>query len=385
MRAYQDSDLYNKYVNDQATGALETFCIDKDSFTKILTTYPCKLYTPDYFIRIALGLLTIVAVLFSALLLWLLSSASSTPGIVIVLIILAILCYTALELLVQAKRYYNAGVDNILMVLTIIFIDSVFFVSDYNTSWIGMSGVTMFVALWLSIRFTDAFMAMLTYCCFFIFLFLVYLKFGDIAKATAPVIMMIVSAVICLLLQKLSRGKMYSYQYCFKAVTFLSLVTLYASGNYFIIKELSNEMFHLQLSLQDPIPFGWLFWMLTFLIPPAYIIYGIRKRDFLVMRTGLALIAATVFTVKYYYALLPVEMEMLIAGIILIALSYTSIKYLAMPKYGYTSIDLYPSRKEALNAEALIIAETFNKQPVVESSGLYGGGSGGGGGATGEF
>ena len=103
------------------------------------------------------------------------------------------------------------------------------------------------------------------------------------------------------------------------------------------------------------------------------------------MRTGLGLIAATVFTVKYYYTILPVEMEMLIAGAMLIAGSYVLIKYLKIPKYGFTSEDLYPSKKEAINAEALIIAETFHKQPAIESDGLYGGGSGGGGGATGEF
>ena len=77
---------------------------------------------------------------------------------------------------------------------------------------------------------------------------------------------------------------------------------------------------------------------------------------------------------------------MLIGGIILIALSYILIKYLAVSRQGYTSVNLYPSKKEILNVEALIIAETFSKKPGEQSqSGLYGGGSGGGGGATSEF
>ena len=102
------------------------------------------------------------------------------------------------------------------------------------------------------------------------------------------------------------------------------------------------------------------------------------------MRTGLVLIAATIFTVKYYSNILPVEIEMFIAGSLLIAVSYALIKFLKTPKYGYTSYDLY-TKKDVLNAEALIVAETFNKQPATKSSGLYEGGSGGGGGATGEF
>ena len=72
MQAYNYSDLYNKYVDEQATEALQTACISNESYNRILQAYPSKLYTPNYFIRIALGLLTIVAVLFSGLLLWLL-------------------------------------------------------------------------------------------------------------------------------------------------------------------------------------------------------------------------------------------------------------------------------------------------------------------------
>jgi hypothetical protein len=38
-----------------------------------------------------------------------------------------------------------------------------------------------------------------------------------------------------------------------------------------------------------------------------------------------------------------------------------------------------------LNAEALIIAQTFGSGPKAESNSLYGGCSGSGGGATGDF
>jgi hypothetical protein len=385
MQAYNKTDLYNKYVQQQAAEALQTACISNESYNRILQAYPCKLYTPNYFIRIALGLLTIVAVLFSGLLLWLLSSASGTHAITTLLIFLTVICYITLELIVKSKQYYNAGIDNVLMIMVVVFAVSAFLISDFKTSPLVISSVIMFIALWLSIRFTDAFMGMVSYCCFFIFLFLLYLKAGHIAKTTAPLIMMAVSAVVYFVMKKLIDNKVFTYRYCFKAVTLLTLVTFYVSGNYFIVKELSNQMFHLHLALHDAIPFGWVFWIFTLIIPPAYIIYGIIKKDFLFMRIGLGLIAASIFTVKYYYTILPVEIEMLIAGMILIAVSYALIKYLTLPKHGYTSDNIYQFKKEILNAEALIIAETFNKQPTIQSSGLYGGGSGGGGGATGEY
>ena len=243
MQAYNKPDLYNKYVQEQATAALQTTCISNGSYNKILQAYPFKLYTPNYFIRIALGLLTIVAVLFSGLLLWLMSSASGTPAIITLLIFLAILCYITLELLVKIKQYYNAGVDNILMIMVIAYIVSTLFIFDYEISWLVISSVTTVIALWLCIRFTDAFMAIVSYCGFFVFLFLLYLKAGDIAKATAPFVMMAVSALIYFLMKKLISGKSFMYRFCFKAVTFLTLVTFYASGNYFIVRSYITKCF----------------------------------------------------------------------------------------------------------------------------------------------
>ncbi len=385
MQAYKYNDLYNKYVDEQATNAMQSSCISVDSYTNILKAYPNKLYTPNYFIRLALGLLTIVAVFFSGLLMFLLFSASGTSGMIGLLIFLAISCYISLELFIQRKGYYNAGVDNILMVLGVIFLVSCFFVSDLQVPLLAIIAVVMVIALWMSIRFTDAFMASVFYCCFFAVIFLSYIRLGDIAKSTAPFIMMAVSALVYFVIKKLINSKTFMYRFCFKAVMLLTLLTFYASGNYFVVKELGNQMFNSGLALNDAVPAGWLFWVLTFVMPPVYIIYGVLKKDLLVLRTGLGLIAATIFTVKYYYTILTVETEMLIAGITLIALSYFLIRYLATPRSGFTSRDMHQGKRETLNIEALIIAETFNKQPVVKSDGLYGGGSGGGGGATGEY
>ena len=385
MQAYNYSDLYNKYVAEQASDALQKGCIQKESFIKIKEAYPVPLYTPNYFIRIALGLLTIVAVVFSGLLLWLISSASEESSIITLLIILAVICYAVLEIFVQKKKYYNAGVDNILMAMILVFVISSFLVTG-NISRILISGITLLITLCLCARFVDSFMGILMYMSSYLFLFLIYVKFGNIARATAPLVMMIVSAAVYFLMNKLS-SKTVLYKFCCDAVMFITLITFYASGNYFVVKELSNEMFNLNLALHDSIPLAWLFWSFTFLIPPAYILYGIKHKNFLFIRTGLGLVAATIFTVKYYYALLPIEIEMLIGGIVLIGVSYLLIKYLTLPKHGYTSANLFPHKKEMLNVEALIVAETFSEQPAAapQNTGLYGGGSGGGGGASGEF
>ncbi|MEO8860811.1 MAG: hypothetical protein ABI358_05275 [Ginsengibacter sp.] len=385
MPAYSFEDLYNKFAGKEAAEALRTFCISKNSHDKILEKYPAKLYTPNYFIRIALGLLTFVAVLFSGLLLWLLTSASSTGSISTLLITLAILCYIALELLVKKKKYYNAGVDNVLMTFIIIFIGSTFAFQDFEVSWLLISGVIMVISLWLATRFTDGFMAVISYSSLLIFIFRLYLLAGNIAMLTAPFLIMAASVFIYLLMKKLIKSKIFSYRFCFKCVLFLTLITFYGSSNYFVVKELSSELFQRQISDSNSLPLGWFFWLMTFIIPPAYIIFGIIKKDFLVMRTGLALIAATIFTIKYYYAFWPIELEMITMAIIFIASAYLLIRYLKDGKFGFTSLNLYAANNGILNAEALIIAQTFNEQPTANNAGLYNGGSGGGGVASGDF
>ncbi len=385
MTAYNSTDLNNRVVQQQASEAFRTSCIGEESFARILKAHPDKLYTPNYFIRLALGVLTFVAVLFTTFLFVLFFGTSNDGALITLLLFMGIACYGVLELMIKSKKYYNAGVDSTLMFCCIVLVISSLFISGDN-SYIMISAVTVILSLWLCLRFTDAFMASVSYLAFFIFVFLLYVKLGAIAKATAPLLMMAISAIVYFILKKIEKNeRAIIYLFAIDTVKFLTLATFYASANYFVVKELSNEMFGLHLSVNDGIPLGWLFWILTVIIPPAYVVYGIVKKDFLFIRTGLGLIAATVFTIRYYHTLLPAEIFMLIGGLLLMGLSYYLIKYLRAPRYGYTFENLHPANKQLLNIEALVIAQTLGNSTQVESNTLYAGGSGAGGGATADF
>ncbi|MEO7562158.1 MAG: hypothetical protein ABIT07_06145, partial [Ferruginibacter sp.] len=122
MKAYSSSDLYSRIVQEQASAAFLAACIDEDSYKKILLSHSSKLYTPNYFIRIALALLSLVAVLFSAILLGLMFDTNSSTAFILLFLFMAFICYLCLELFVKNKYYYNAGIDNFLMLATVIFI-----------------------------------------------------------------------------------------------------------------------------------------------------------------------------------------------------------------------------------------------------------------------
>src|ERR1044071_5122327 len=105
MQAYKTGDLYNKYVQEQASEAFFAGSIGEDSYRNILKSHVSTLYTPNYFIRIALGLLTVVAITFSGMLLGLMFGISGMLGSIALLTVFAIINYLALELFVKEKNY----------------------------------------------------------------------------------------------------------------------------------------------------------------------------------------------------------------------------------------------------------------------------------------
>ncbi|MEO6289306.1 MAG: hypothetical protein ABIO76_05270, partial [Ginsengibacter sp.] len=329
MTAYNLASLYNQSVQEESSEAFQTGFISEESYKKILLSHPGTIYTPNYFIKIALGILTGVAVLFAAILMGLLFATGDSSQVIALCIFLGIACYASLELFIKKKNFYNAGVDNVLMASSIIFIIGAFFVNDLTTGYTLISGVSMLLCLYMCIRFTDAFMAIISYLSFFMFIFLLYIKLGGIAKATAPFLLLILSALVYFFMGNLiKRDKLIPYNFCMRSVMFLALVTFYASANYFVVTELSNQLFGLQSTIQDGIPFGWFFWIMTFVIPAGYIFYGITRKDLLFTRTGMGLSVAAVLTIRYYHAMLPIELVILIAGVILITASYCLIQSL---------------------------------------------------------
>ena len=383
MQIYKSSQLYNRHVHEQASEAVEEHLLSGDSLQKIKEAYPETLYTPNFFIRIALVLLTAVAVLFSAgifgLMFW-----SSDDSIIASLVFLGLVCYAALELLVHKKWFYNAGVDNTLMVAILVFIASAFFVADFSFDTRLLSAVMILLCGWLCLRFTDAFMAVLCYVFFFIFLFTNIIEFGSLAKMVAPIPMMVCSIIVYFVFQRLSAVHNFnSYNGCYKAVMLFALLSFYLSGNYFVVNKLSIELFGAPLTTSTFM--AGMFWFFTVAIPVLYVGFGVVRKDRMLIRTGLLLIATAIFTVRYYYAIFPLEITMFIAGMLMITTSYVLIRFLRIPRYGFVFKIKNANTIPVEQAESLIITDRFGTTSPVETGFDFGGGSGGGAGASGKY
>ena len=140
-------------------------------------------------------------------------------------------------------------------------------------------------------------------------------------------------------------------------------------------------------TISETIPLAWFFWLWTIALPFIYITYGVRQRSLLLMRTGLFLIAAAVFTFRNYYHVMPIELALTAAGALLVGVSWFLVKFLNNPKGGFTSKQLSENGKDGeLNLESLVVSETFSRVGAQTPTGnVFGGGKFGGGGSSSEY
>ena len=384
MIAYNKIWLNNINIRQEIEDALGA-SITTVQKEKIESLYPVGFYTPNYFIRVGLFILTIIIGCFSFGLLSLLFLDNIEHSVSGLCVFFGFVAYAALEFFVQSKHHYQSGVDDALMWISgICIVSGINFMGDI--SYEGNALLIFLLSAYYTLRFADILMSAICVVALLALLFFSYLHLGQVAKLTMPFVLLACSAAIYFTSKyayKLDALK--EYKLCAVIVQITSLLCMYAAVNYFVVREVSNSYFELNLKDGDTIPFGWLFWIFTFLIPVVYIVKGLMDKDAILLRVGMLLIVAIVFTVRNYHTILQAEILMVLSGILLIVVAYALTRYLKVPKHGFTADELPTNISPGFgNVEALVIAETFNTDSA-EPDTRFGGGSFGGGGASGDF
>jgi hypothetical protein len=386
MIAYNNKWLGNLLIREEAEKAFRKQYISREEIGNIEKAYPAGFYTPNFFVRIGLFILTIVISLFSLGIFLLLFSSAGEQAIGGMLVFFGFLLYAALELMVS-RNHFRSGVDDALLWMAGICIVSGLNIMG-NISWLTNAIIIFILSFLLFLRFVNIIMAVIANLSLISILFLSFIRLGETARNFSPFVIMITVVVLYLLVRhesKKERWRLYGDGLLVISVSLL--VCFYLAGNYFSVREASQALFGFATDREAGIPFGWLFWFSTFAIPITYIVTGIKKKDVVFLRTGLVLVAAIVFTVRYYFHVMPIETAAALCGIILIIAAYTLLKWLHQPKHGFTS-EKNPDAPavDKLRLESLIIAQTFAGGPSAPDEGIqFGGGTGGGGGATGNF
>lgn len=389
MIAYNHTSLDHLLINEEVKDALQQELISKEETVAIEKAYPVNFYSPNLFIRIGLLLLTTVIVLMIFGIFCLMALDSSNKGFGILTLFFSLGIYGGLEFLIRQKNHRHSGIDDAMIWLSMGFMIGAVNLLNTSMSFLSQSVLIFILSCYYLLRFGNALMAGIAFISFLAIVFYGALPLGNVAKTTMPFLVMAISFFVYLFVRKYrSNNRLRYYTLCCTAIEILALLILYIAGNYFTVREVSNSMFDLYLKEGESIPGGWFFWILTVVLPLVYIFRGIQKKDVILLRTGLLLVAAIVFTVRYYHHVAPLEIAMSVGGTIMIAIAYIITKYLTPSKYGFTHAEPNdPGLTGLLQLESLAVAQTFHQTPAPEPDKHFdfGGGSSGGGGATGNY
>ena len=389
MIAYNKNWLDNLRIQNTADKWYRKGLIGQLQAESIKNQFTSGYKETNPFLRIGLALFTFiasVAAIGMILLVW--GFGDSLWGTVFLGV--AVISWILLELSVKDNKYFRHGIDDMLLYCSIFyFVVGLCVLNlmkyDLTTNDVLFISLGTFPILIIaSIRFADSITSVLAYICMLLIIFLLVEKAGEIGKTIMPFVMLLVSFFVYRLVTGSKKNqRMHYWHHCLAAVEAVSLITLYASCNYFIVREASAEFFSLVLKPGDDIPLALIFYVLTLAIPAAYIVLGVRNKDRIRLRTGVILAALAVLTYRYYYHIISTEIALMVSGTMLVIFSWSVIQKLKTPWRGITFEDTEKDMAVA-EAEGLLIAQTFGQQ-VVKSNEVGGGGQFGGGGASGKF
>lgn len=422
--------------------------INSDQKKQIHFEYKDELYTPNLFIRIGLFVFTIVLVLSGTGLIGLTISSLLSEQIAFgfAMILCGIGLIFVLNFFINVKKHWKSGIDDCLLYLALIFIISgIGTLTDFNSMNVILivSTVLFSLAVW---KYADSLLAGLAFVTL-IGLLLLNTYDQPTLLLFLPFIIAILSAITLVVFNKKIRSATHIYYLkSFQVLKFLSLLTLYVSLNYFVVKEgyalsrtidsgtevspaeaaiqnqidenflvinetyadttaessvlrdrltAENDKLYLQLGMenqkrmeledQKSIPFGFIFMVLTGIIPLIYIVMGLYKKDRLTLVAGLFILFLSVLTFQKYNPSIQPEWLLTIGGILLLAVSFIASRYLRSNNKNFDVRE--PSgNDDFLQAEGIIVGSTFAASGASSHTGTeFGGGQFGGGGAGSNY
>ena len=214
-------------------------------------------------------------------------------------------------------------------------------------------------------------------------------EIGDIGKTILPFVAMLVSAGFYFFTKQRIKNlkEVYYYNGLLLANSFC-LILFYLSCNYLVVRELSAELLGIEVQPGQDIPFAYFFYVFTFVVPVVYLVQALKTKDRIMLWISFGAIAFTVFTIRFYYSVLPIEAALTIGGLVMFAIAFVSIQKLKNKESGLTfKPDRVNHSTAILNAQTLIVASTFGMKPEVktESPMDFGGGGFSGGGSGESF
>ena len=388
MIAYDKKMLDNEMLIDEADTLYKGGFISKDQRKFIEKELPILKSQKNILVRI--GFFLLGSMLFGSI-----CGAISIFGLQsehtyfqICCYLFAIIGFIGTELL-ATQNFHNHGLDDAFILGALL---NVGFAIGITTE-----GYEMLIALFVSIASILLFLrylhvlSMLVFClAVTAFLFYGMFEFGDIGKAVLPFVAMIFAGVLYFLTKRLINNLKENYYYngLLLANSFC-LILFYLSCDYLVVRELSVALLEVEVKPGTDIPFAFFFYAFTFIIPVVYLVQALKTKDRVMLWIGFLAIAFSIYTIRFYHSVLPIEVALTLGGVVLFGITFFSIKKLKEKEGGLTfKPDRINHSETFLNAEALVVASAFGMKPEVKPQASpmeFGGGGFSGGGSEGSF
>lgn len=287
-----------------------------------------------------------------------------------------------------AKRnYYRFGLDDA-------------FILGFQVSFLGFiwaeTGnifsvfiVMVFLGVLCAVRYVNSLSALIS--CTGITGAIVYsvLEYHVIDKLFLPFILFFLAVGIYFIFHRLNKiTKFNVYKNAFLMLQIFSLILGYLSMNYLVVRELSEKLMNIKVTPGNDIPFSFLFYVFTFLVPLLLFIYSLKTKNRNVLYIGFLTLTFSFFTIRYYYALVSTEIALILGGFSVFLTTYFCIKKLKNKDFGITfKPDSEFHGQNQSNSEALLSNSQIDLKPKIpiHQNMPFGGGGYSGGGATGGF
>jgi hypothetical protein len=295
-------------------------------------------------------------------------------------------CLCLDKIFVKKHHHFKSGVTEALLYHACGFtVGGVIWMTDFNIYIVLMTCFLVFsfaafryLDLLTTVGATFSLAGILFYACY---------NAGGIFQQIIPFVFIICFGALYAITRKWKkRESVRSWSLNMTIVEAISLLLVYAAGNYLVVRELSVNLLSLDIQEGADIPFAFLFYALTIMLPITFLYIGIKHKDILALRVSLVVIAFSVLTFKYYYGFGHPEISLTVAGAFLFGITLLLFNYLRTIRGGFTRENHLAEKWGNLNLQAFVISQTLGgNQPSGNQIETGGGGTFGGGGSTDSF
>jgi hypothetical protein len=396
MIAYDKNLLKNILLINEAENLQKADFITKEQLDNVSKELPVLKSQNNILIRIGFFLLGVF--LYSSIcgVVSLLGIDTSNDFFIGLIYVFAIIGFAGTEILAQQK-YYGYGLDDAFVLggqLTLAiavaasFMPNIFRITNTDILFCMITVTVVSLVLYLRyVHLSSILIFCLALTTTLAFITFNYIEWGSVFLPFVLMVYAIGMYCISKILLKNLREPFY-YNGILLVKNF-SLILFYFSGNYYVVREFSASLNGGYYEISPEIPFAMFFWAFTFIVPVLYLFFGLRNKDRILLWIGFLSFCFSIFTFRTYHHVLPVEVTLTFGGLLLFAFTYFVIRKTRDNEKGITfKADRFDNSNSLLNAEALIIASTFNIKPEIkpeESPMEFGGGDFSGGGSGGSF